>query len=344
MDYTAQIQSKLHGHYSGLKKGEGLAWLNASLNQLDQAGLGQLVRAFISGMPDLGKAAGFLLEIQTAQAAIAAYPDAKPSCERKDGAALRPCDITLERSGFRADFQCKSIQNYYNEFDTAKFLHWAAQTYPDIVPARFITLQANTDADEQTFAEFRSWFATNWQSWPEEEEQVWWDSRGKGRVQVSLSAGSGRGMYEGITCSPTQNLRFLQRQDTDHIKKRLFDRIKDARGTFGFSPSASQFNFVVVDRPSLAVTLDEDTMVDALYGDHLAVIDNTGPTRVARAARGTNGLFRCEEIEYCSAVLLMDKFRIDADHDCIVYPHPKHHREVIDTWVGRRGFRLPRGG
>src|SRR5437867_4027120 len=121
MDYTDTIQSKLHGYYRGLKEGEGLAWLNITLNQLDKAGLGQLVKAFISAMPNLGKAAGFLLEIQTAQAALAAYPRAKPSCERKDGSATRPCDITLETSDFRTDSQCKSVQNFYNELDTSLF-------------------------------------------------------------------------------------------------------------------------------------------------------------------------------------------------------------------------------
>jgi hypothetical protein len=264
MDYTDAIQSKLHGYYRGLKKDEGLAWLNDALGQLKDAGLGQLVGAFISGMGEFGKAAGFLLEIQTAQAAIAAYPNATPSCERKDGAARRPCDITLETSGFRADFQCKAIQNFYNEKFTAEFLHWAEQTYPGAVPARLIFFQTNTGADEQTFLELKQWFAANWQSWPLEEEQEWWDSRGKGRVKIALSAGSGCGIYAGIMCS-------VQSQDTDHIKKRLLSRIKDARGTYGFPASASQFNVVVVDRPSLAVTLDEDTIRSYAVGSQARV-------------------------------------------------------------------------
>lgn len=197
------------------------------------------VQSFLSGMGHLGTANGFLLEIEVALAAMDAFPLSPVCSEQQDGTATKPGDITILDTAFRADIQCKNILNIHSELPLEEFLAWAATTFPAVSPGRLIEIQPSAKANEKTFVEFRSWFSDRWQQMELEQEYQFEDSDQRGKIWITLLEASKPGIREGIIYSASDDPSFVQEEDYTRIQMRLLNRLKDARGTFGFPSRAS---------------------------------------------------------------------------------------------------------
>ena len=338
MDYRNSIQAELHPSLEGLKSGSGLEWLNDALNRLDAHGMNLTVKSFLSAMNTVGGANGFLLEIQTALAVLDAFPNEAVSSEQTSGMAVNPCDITLETSAFRADLQCKSVSNLYSELFVEEFIAWAESTYATATPGRLFELVPSTQANEQTFRELRVWFGSNWVTLDLEQEYEFQDAAGIGKVWITMLPSHAPGVAMAMVSSATDDPEFASDEDEELIRRHLLNRIKKARPTFGFPPSPQQFNFVVVDLPSLNATADEESLVTALYGSETYVQVSPGNFQILSQP---NGLYttHANVLRYCSGVVFRDARPIGPT-PFILFPNYPHVTSVQQAWHNRGAFHL----
>jgi hypothetical protein len=338
MDYRPQLQARLHPSLGGLNQGYGLEWLNNALNSLDTAGMRLTTKAFLSGMGDLGKVNGFLLEISTALAVMAAFPTAQVSSERKDGVARKPCDITVETGKFRGDLQCKNILNIYSEHFVEEFLSWAESTYSSINPGRLIEIQPSISADENTFLELRPWFTEHWEGMKLEQMYTFQDAEQRGTVWITLLPYGESGIHEGVTLSASSHPNIAHGEDESLIRRKILNRCRDAKPTFGFAPGPQQFNFVVVDLPSLSATLDEESLVTALYGSESLRQTPSGGYQITTLQ---DGLFytHADILSFCSGLVLCSGRKID-EMSCVLFPNSPHINDIRRDWDGKGTFKF----
>ena len=338
MDYKDQIRSKLHPSFAGLRDGPGLIWLDEALNRLDTEGMNLTVKNFLHAMNRLDGVNGFLLEIETALAILDAFPGSTVSSERTDGTAKKPCDITLETSTFRADLQCKSVNNIYSEHFVEEFIAWVEETYATATPGQLFELQPNRQADEQTFRELRDWFAARWATLDLETEYEFLDFAQRGKIWITMLPSDTPGVGMGLIGSATDDSLFAADEDEALVRKVLLNRIKMARSTFGFDPGSRQFNFVVVDLPSLNISADEESLVTALYGSEKIV--QVSPSNF-RALTQPDGLFTTHTtmLGYCSGVAFRDGRQFDTS-PFILYPNVPYVEAVRQEWDRRGAFHI----
>ncbi len=338
MDYKDAIRAELHGSLTGLKQGSGLDWLNNSLNALDSAGMNLTVKSFLNDMGNLGTVNGFLLEIEVALAAMNAFPLSTVRSEQQDGAATKPGDITILNTAFRADIQCKNILNIHSELPLEEFLAWAETTFSAVSPGCLIEIQPSTKADAKTFLEFRSWFISQWQQMELEQEYQFEDSDQRGKIWITLLEASEPGIREGIIYSASDDPSFVQEEDYTRIQMRLLNRLKDARGTFGFPPGPQQLNLVAVQFPSLNALADEESIVTALYGSEKFVLSADGTAVVQTQP---DGLFHTHRtmLTSCSGMIYCSGRQIGTP-ECILFPNYNHMDHVKHCLNGHGTFRL----
>lgn len=338
MDYQDSIQAELHPSLEGLKYGPGLEWLNDALNRLNAHGMNLTVKNFLSKMGDVGGANGFLLEIETALAVLAAFPNDVVSSEQTAGTAINPCDITLVTPAFRADLQCKSVSNLYSELFVEEFIAWVEVTYSTTTPGRLFELVPSRQANEQTFRDLRVWFAARWATLDLEQEYEFQDAARLGKVWITMLPSSAPGVAMAMVSSATDDPQFASDEDEELIRRHLLNRIKKARPTFGFPPSPHQFNFVVVDLPSLNVTADEESLVTALYGSETYVQVSPGNFQLLSQP---NGLYMTHSnvLGHCSGVVFRDAGPIGPT-PFILFPNSPHVTSVQQAWHNQGTFRL----
>jgi hypothetical protein len=340
LDYRPNIQKNLHPSLAGLKEGSGLEWLNEALNRLDNGGMGLTVKNFIAGMSNFGKANGFLLEVEVATTVMDAFPEAEVKTEQQDGTATKPGDITVISSMFRSDLQCKNILNVYSEQPLEEFIAWVEANFQDVMPGYLLGIQPGTLAAEQTFLELRQWFGANWQSIIPDSESTtpFVDSSGNGKVWISLISRDEKGIKEGLVFSAGDDLNFVQEEDESRVRRRISNRLTQAYSTFGFAAGPQQFNFVVVDFPSLNALVDEDSVITALYGSETHVLATDGSVHIRTNPDGIyhterTRLQRCSGVIYCTA-------RTIGQAMCTIFPNYGHVQSCRTVWDGNGRFRI----
>ena len=338
MAYHQVITDTLHELLARLKREPGKTWLNDLLVRLDQMGLQALTNSFLSQQHNQEIAHGMFLELMIATAVIDAYPSGQITCERKDGYAKNPCDITLEYSGVCSDFQCKSVLNVYNELFAEQFLEWVDNSFSSVTPGALVELQPTVQASKETFEELQQWFSGNWQMLPRNEVIPFEDSAGS-RIYLTLLDDIDPGIHQGVLLGATEDENFIQEANEQLVRQILEARLNRALKTFVFVPSCNQFNFVVIEVTNLAVTFEEDDIAEALYGTTSHLIG--GPLVVPK--QNLDGLFykfrSQKKVEYCSGVVLC-QLMPDRTFDCAVYPNPLYWESVTDEWTNRGPFRL----
>lgn len=178
--YEAEVVSRLHPSYCGLREGRGLHWLSRTLERLEgtgDPGLAEIVRSFTRQMHRRETAEAFLLEIEVADSLLDLSTNVHGN--RQEGMATGPCDLTM-LEGARVDIQCKAVRNITNEMYVEELESWLIRQFRDLAPGLGVTIKPNTSADDTTMAELKAKLVADLSADWVGREVTFTDSRGLG--------------------------------------------------------------------------------------------------------------------------------------------------------------------
>lgn len=334
--YVKPIIAQLHPMYPGLKTPEHALLLSGILCSLEHAGARELVRSFVSQMHKSVMLEGFLLEVMLADTLLQEPFSGKISCNRQDGMATKPCDITYEEPCLRIDAQCKTLQNIVNEQAVADFLAWVERKYEKHRPGALLELMPEHSARDRALSEMKSWFAKELPSLYDCRPHDFESSDG-GRVRVQLYQRSEAGIVSGIRWGSVERLGLASAVDWDDLRKRICMRFAEAKPTFTADPDEHHLNLLVIELPRMSL-LNEDDVYCALYGKPSLTIENG----CAVDERDNSGAYFSCRSDHVSAVVVNARGTFLRKYDWAVYPHPNHVDSIQNHLIGRGPFRWGR--
>jgi hypothetical protein len=343
MSYRQQIIDQLTSELPGLRKDPGLDWLDKSLVALDGPATNLTTKAFLSAMGNSRTVMGFLLEVRVATICLSGFPANAVRTEVQEGTAKSPCDVTVKDAPIRLDIQCKAMQSVENELHIDELANWLEEHGNAQGLKGLFDLQVVSRATEEDLEQYRQWQQTNWQllqvpalvHYPQGSQDPLIE------IETHLPDldrdldGAPDEFASGIIWGPVDNIGLAATEDIDRLRGRLIARIKEGRKTLGFVPGINQGNLIAIDLPSLGLT-DEDSLVDALYGEQYVEVPSFKQTRKTDA-----GLFSSRKFEYISGIVLLNNAAPwHSSASLILYPHPKHI-ELAKKILAYGCFRLP---
>ncbi|MCC6351215.1 MAG: hypothetical protein IT202_01745 [Fimbriimonadaceae bacterium] len=223
----------------------------------------------------------------------------------------------------------------YNEMWIRDFMAWVEATFPKREPGLLLEFRSVVDLNQADFAAFKQWFEANQPGFALGTPVEWTPpNAGKG-ILIDFMERKKPGFGPGVTWGAAGDYGDVVAVNTDDLRAAFWKRIKLAKRSFGFAPSDTQFNFVLVDVTDSPL-YDEEDAYQALYGQHHWGIDQNTMTANYSGHNGS-GIYFVEKPDYISGLVFCVR---QADRrEYAVYPHPQHLSAVETHWT-KAPFRL----
>ena len=327
-DFRDKIINNLEQFPKIVENPEKVSGINRILSELDAAGFGNLVRNFCSQAKS-DRARDFLFEAwiclmlhrnHRIKGLVYEPPERIP----------KPPDFHFELEGVSFDVQVKRLCNIKNEETKQLFGRELRKRLSRIKKPWFINYWVSDEFLRQHINDFLSDLIKSIESCTLQDinpaNQYYWQRDGCTLVRYSFHAkNSGKpGIVPGV-------IGMAEWENVEEIRSAIERQIKKSSPTFQHPVSNTQSNIVILQTNGY-VSIEDDIMDDALYGDDCVVSKQAtfNGNILAHDIRNTNGLFRTGRKTKIAGIIFVPSSAspIDEQFAGVYYRHPMHIESI----------------